>query len=166
VSDNPAYEAILTRRVTRSMSDAPVAPADLEAILRAGRHAPSAGNRRLQPVHPVTDPRMIHRIRLVAPGMLVKPTAALVIAIDLVRAQDYGFAPDTPGLYIDVGTTAATLLLAAHTLGVASCPITSFSRAAVDRLLGLPDGVHSRMIIALGHAATTGEPPAMGRWAR
>lgn len=160
---NVAYETILTRRVTRSMSDQPISEEDVEGVLRAGRHAPNAGNRRLQPVHAVTDAGTLRLIRLVAPGMLAKPAAALVICIDRGRAATFGFREDSPGLFIDVGTSAATMLLAAHALGLASGPVTSFSRAAVDRLLGLPPSVHSRMIVCLGHPAA-GEPPPMGRW--
>lgn len=161
---NAAYEAILTRRVTRSMSEEPISAHDVERVLRAGRHAPNAGNRRLQPVHAVTDAAALRRLRLVSPGMFPRPAAALVICIDTGRAASFGFAPDAPGLFIDVGTSAATMLLAAHALGLASCPVTSFSRAAVDRLLGLPASVRSRMIVCLGRPAG-GEPPPMGGWA-
>lgn len=161
-----AYETILTRHVTRAMSPEPVGDEDLAKVLRAARHAPNAGNRRLQPVVPVTDPRRIRQIRLVSPGMLPHPPALLVICIDVERALGYGMREDQPGLLIDVGTSAATILLAAHAIGLASCPVASFSRAAVDRLLGLGTGVRSRLIICLGHAAAGGaEPPAMGRWA-
>ncbi len=59
---------------------------------------------------------------MIAPGMIARPRAAAVICIDLARAEEYGFRPDTPGLYIDVGTTAATLLLAAHAAGLAVVP--------------------------------------------
>ncbi len=93
--------------------------------------------------------------------MIARPQAAILISIDLDRAEEFGFRPDTPGLYIDVGTVAATLLLAAHALGLASCPVTSFSRAAVHRVLGLRAGLEPRMIICLGHAATN-QPPVFG----
>lgn len=97
---------------------------------------------------------------MIAPGMITRPTAAVVICIDVQRSHDFGFRPDTPGLYIDVGTTAATLLLAAHAIGLASCPVTSFSRVAANRLLGLRPGLTAQMIICLGHAASK-QPPAM-----
>ncbi|MDO8209577.1 nitroreductase family protein [Conexibacter sp. CPCC 206217] len=163
--NDAAYAAITSRRVTRNMSAEPVAPEAFELVIGAARHAPNAGNRRLQPVVPVTDPRLLRLLRLIAPGMVPRPQAAAVICIDVARALDYGFRPDAPGLYVDVGTTAATLLLAAHAVGLASCPVTSFSRAAAGRLLGLAPGVTAQMIVCLGHAAVD-QPLAMGAWAR
>src|SRR5262249_31201039 len=73
---NPVYDAIRTRRVTRQMDARPVEPADLDRVVRAARYAPSAGNRRLQPVIPVSSPRLLQLLRLVAPGMLPRPAAA------------------------------------------------------------------------------------------
>lgn len=157
---NPVYDAIRTRRVTREMSDAPVAAHDLELVVAAARWAPNAGNRRLQPVVAVSDPVLLRLLRMVSPGMIARPQAAAVICIDVPRAIGFGFEPAAPGLYVDVGTTAATLLLAAHSLGLASCPVTSFSRAAVARLLGLGPGVRPELVVCLGHAADR-QPMAM-----
>lgn len=155
--------AIATRRVIRNMTDDPVAPSDLDAVLRAIRAAPSAGNRRLHPTVTVTDPAQLRLVRMVSPGMLARPAAAIVICIDVPRAVEFGFAPDHAGLYIDVGTVAATALLAAHALHLAGEPVTSFSRVAVARLLGLREGLDPRLIVCLGHPAGA-QPPAMGAW--
>jgi nitroreductase len=157
---NPVYDAIRTRRVTRQMSPEPVTARDLDLVLDAARWAPNAGNRRLQPVLPVTDPALLRLLRCVSPGMVPRPQAALVICVDTNRAADFGFAPDWRGLFVDVGTTAATLLLAAHSFGLGSCPVTSFSRAAVARLLDVPPGVRPELIVCLGHPAAE-QPVAM-----
>jgi nitroreductase len=69
-------------------------------------------------------------------------------------------------LYVDVGTAAATMLLVAHELGLGTCPVTSFSRAVVARLLALESGIEPWMIICLGHPAAQ-QPAAMGDgWVR
>jgi nitroreductase len=94
--------------------------------------------------------------------MLQRPMAAIVICVDWAQAHNYGFPPTNPGPYIDVGTAAATLLLAAHSIGLAAGPVTSFSRTAVARILNLADGVRPELIVCLGHAATE-QPPAMRR---
>jgi hypothetical protein len=52
--------------------------------------------------------------------MLPRPSAAAVTCIDEGRAIGFGFRPDAPGLFIDVGTAAATMLLAAHAIGLAA----------------------------------------------
>jgi nitroreductase len=154
----------MSRRVTRAMTDAPVDPDVLALIVQAGRAAPNAGNRRLQPMVVVTEPRLLRLLRLVSPGMLQRPTAAIVICLDDLRAARYGFRAGSPGLFIDVGTIAATLLLAAYGLDVAAGPVTSFSAPAVGRILQLEAGVRACMIVCLGHAAGH-QPPAMVRGA-
>jgi nitroreductase len=153
VSDNPVYDAIRSRRVTRRMSDTPVDPAQLDLVLASARWAPNAGNRRLQPVVPVTDPVTLRLLKRVSPGMVPTPQAALVICLDTVRAEEFGFQPGHRGLYVDIGTTAATLLLAAHSVGLGACPVTSFSRAAAARVLGLRAGLSPELVVCLGHPA-------------
>ena len=160
--DDPVLRAIFDRRVTRSMSDQPVDADSLSLLLRAARSAPSAGNRRLQPVVPVTDPATLRLLRSVSPGMIARPTAALVVCIDVARAEEYGFAPDAPGLLIDVGTAMATVLLAAYAVGVGAVPVSSFSRVAVGRILGLPDTTVPRIIVCLGHPTATQPTPMAG----
>ena len=149
---NPVYDAIRSRRVTRRMSDDRVDPDLLALVVEAARWAPNAGNRRLQPVRLVTDPVALRLLKAVSPGMVPSPQAVIVISLDTRRAEEFGFQPGHRGLYVDIGTTAATLLLAAHSVGLGACPVTSFSRAAAARVLGLPDGTSPEMLVCLGHA--------------
>jgi nitroreductase len=100
------------------MGPDPIEERDLNRVMDAARYAPNAGNRRLQFVQAITDPATIALLRAVAPGMLPTPPAIIVVGIDQARAAEYGFRPDAPGLFIDVGTMAATLLLAAHAVGL------------------------------------------------
>ena len=147
---NQVYDAIRTRRVTREMSDEPIDARQLDLVVGAARWAPNAGNRRLQRVQTVADPVTIRMLKAVSPGMVPIPQAVLVICLDERRAHEFGFPAGHRGLYIDVGTTAATLLLAAHGVGLGACPVTSFSRAAVARILALPDGTSPEMLVCLG----------------
>jgi nitroreductase len=160
VAENPVYDAIRTRRVTREMSDEPLDTRLLDLVVGAARWAPNAGNRRLQRVQTVADPVTIRMLKAVSPGMVPIPQAVLVICLDERRAQEFGFPAGHRGLYIDVGTTAATLLLAAHGVGLGACPVTSFSRAAVARILALPDGTSAEMLVCLGHP-TEKQPATM-----
>ena len=150
---DPVLDAIRRRRVTRAMTDEPVSREQVETILDAARWAPTAGNRHLQRFAATTDPRVLRVLRMVSPGMIQRPTAAVVVCVDRARAVAYGFRPDTPGLSIDVGTATATMLLAAHALGLGAGPVTSFSRAAVATVLGLPEGWTPELIVCLGHPA-------------
>ena len=154
--------AIRTRRVVRALTDAPVERDQLRALLDTARYAPHAGNRRVHRYVVVTRPSLLRAVRLVAPGMLQRPMAAIVVCVDWAQVHDYGFSPTNPGPYIDVGTAAATLLLAAHSIGLGAGPVTSFSRTALATILRVPAGVRPELIICLGHAATE-QPPAMRR---
>ena len=152
-------ELIRTRRVVRTLSDAPVTREQLETILRAAGHAPNAGNRRLQTFVVADDPGLVRVLRMVAPGMLQRPTAVIVVCVDVARAVRFGFAPDAKGLYVDVGTVTQTMLLAAHALELGAGPVTSFSRAAVAAALNLPDGLRPELMVCLGHPTATQAAP-------
>jgi nitroreductase len=160
--NDAVLHAIRTRRVVRALTDAPVGHDQLRTVLDSARYAPHAGNRRLHRYVVVTRPPLLRAVRMVSPGMLQRPTAAIVICVDWAQVHSYGFAPASPGPYIDVGTAAATLLLAAHSIGLGAGPVTSFSRTALATILNLPAGVRPELIICLGHPAA-GQPPAMRR---
>jgi nitroreductase len=159
-------ELIRTRRVVRTLTDAPVTREQLETILRAAGHAPNAGNRRLQTFVVADDPGLVRVLRMVAPGMLQRPTAVIVVCVDAARAVRFGFAPDAKGLYVDVGTVTQTMLLAAHALELGAGPVTSFSRAAVAAALNLPDGLRPELMVCLGHPAATQAAPMASQGTR
>lgn len=152
---NPVLEAIRTRRIARVLTDRVVERPLLEAVLAAARWAPSAGNRRLHRLVAVQDPLTIRVLRMVAPGMFQVPTALVVICIDEDRVRAFQMRAAAKGLYVDVGTTAQTMLLAAHSLGLGAGIVTSFSQAAVRAVLAMPDGLSPEMLITLGYAART-----------
>jgi nitroreductase len=159
-------ELIRTRRVVRTLTDAPVTREQLETILRAAGHAPNAGNRRLQTFVVADDPGLVRVLRMVAPGMLQRPTAVIVVCVDVARAVRFGFAPDAKGLSVDVGTVTQTMLLAAHALELGAGPVTSFSRAAVAAALNLPEGLRPELMVCLGHPAATQAAPMASQPAR
>ncbi|MEW1913495.1 nitroreductase family protein [Kitasatospora sp. NPDC085895] len=137
--------------------------ARLRTVPDSARYAPHAGNRRLHRYVVVTRPGMLRAIRMVSPGMLQRPAAAIVVCVDWAGVRAYGFPESNPGPYIDVGTAAATMLLAAHGPGLGAGPVTSFSRAAVAVLLGAPDGVRPELIVCLGHPSPQQPPPVRRR---
>jgi nitroreductase len=157
---NPVLEAIRTRRIARALTGEPIARADLEEVLKAARWAPSAGNRRLHRFVAIQDPLTLRLLRMVTPGMYQRPVAIVVICIDRAKAASFGMRPNAKGLYVDVGTAAQTMLLAAHALGLGSGVVTSFSQAAASAVLNLPEGLSPEMFVCLGHAAAT-QPPGM-----
>jgi nitroreductase len=156
-------EAIRSRRVVRAMTTEPLDRAELEVILDAARWAPTAGNRHLQRFVATDDAAVLRVLRAVSPGMLQRPTAAIAICTDRALAADYGFPPDAPGLFVDVGTAMATILLAAHAIGIGAGPVTSVSRAAVAVVLRLPENWVPELVVCLGRPAPGGPAPMRGR---
>ncbi len=155
---DPVLDAIHRRRVVRAMTDQPVERDKVEAILDAARWAPTAGNRHLQRFVATTHPGTVRVLRMVSPGMIQHPTAAIAICVDRGLQARYGFPPDASGPSVDVGTATATMLLAAHAVGVGAGPVSSFSRAAVGVVLDLPEGWSPELIVCLGYPAP--EQPA------
>jgi len=152
---NPVLEAIRTRRMARALTGEPVTRPELEEVLKAARWAPSAGNRRLHRFIAIQDPLTLKLLRMVSPGMFQRPAAIVVICIDRAKAESFGMRPTAKGLFMDVGTAAQTMLLAAHSLGLGAGVVTSFSQAAVSAILNAPESLAPEMFVCLGHAAAT-----------
>ena len=160
---NPVLDTIRSRRVARNLTDRPVERALLEQVLDAARWAPSAGNRRLQRFVAIENPLTLRLLRMVSPGMFQRPTAAVLICIDRERVVSFGMRTDLKGLSVDVGTAAQTILLAAHSLGLGSGIVTSFSQAAVRAILNLPERLSPELLVCLGYAEPAQPLPMRAR---
>lgn len=160
---NLVLEAIRTRRVIRHMTDQPVPQELIEQILEAGRWAPSGGNTRPNRYIVIQDPLTRRLIRMVSPGMFQRAPILILICTDWSVIDERKIPHHDRALAIDVGTAAQTMMLAAHSLGVASGPVTSFSQAAVSVILNLPDNLTPMMFICLGYAAADQEKGMKGQ---
>jgi nitroreductase len=156
---NPVLEAIRSRRVVRAVTDEPLDRASVETVLDAARWASTAGNRHLQRFVVTDDAGTLQALRMVSPGMEQRPTTVIAICVDWGAVAAYGFPPHVTGPYLDVGTAMATMLLAAHAIGVGASPVSSFSRAAAGAVLRLPDGWRAEVMVGLGHPAPVQPPP-------
>jgi nitroreductase len=152
-------ETIRSRRVTRAFDERSVTDASLLRVLEAGRWAPSGGNRRIHPFLVVRDPETIARLRAVTPGMFSTPPVLIVICTDATRAaEELVQLEHDRTTWIDVGTAVMSMMLAAHALELGSCPVTSFSHAAVSVVLGLPPAVEPELFLLLGHPLEPARP--------
>ena len=162
---NVVLENIRTRRVVREMSDEPVTQEQIEAVLEAARWAPSGGNLRPNRYVVIQDAETRRLIRLVSPGMFQEAPALILICTNGDVLVEHSLPESDRALLIDIGTAAQTMMLAAHAIGLASGPVTSFSKAAVKVILNLPESYSPEMFICLGHkAATAGR--GMKAWKR
>lgn len=147
-------EAIRTRRSTRAFRAEPLSDDVIRAVEDAVLHSPSGSN--AQDFHAilVRDQQQIRRIRRFAPGLAGTPAAVVVMCSNRVEARRRGGRDGEAALrLINTGIATAYILLATHGLGVGNCPVRSFHRGAVKRLLGLPPEVDPELLIALGYPA-------------
>lgn len=149
---NPVLENIRTRRVVRELTDEPVAPEDLAQILEAGRWSPTGSNHKSNRFLVVQEPQLLRLVRLVSPGLYSNASTLIFICVDRRGFPTYidEEAVD-PVFLMDVGKAAQSMALAAHALGLASGPVTSFSMPAMRKILGLPPRVTPWMMLCVGH---------------
>ena len=138
------YEAIVNKRDTREFTEEPVSDDDLHKVLQAGRMAGSAKNQQLNRIVVVTDAG--DRAKLAECGKFADwvPSAPVVMAI---------VVPKEGGKAFDIGRMAQNMMVAAHGLGLASCPVTFHDEACVRDLLGIPDDYRASMGVGVGHPA-------------
>jgi nitroreductase len=155
-------DVIKSRRVIRNMTDQPMAREDFEKILEAARWAPVGGNQRIHRFVAVQDPTLLRLLHMVSPGMFQKPQAIVLICIDwdAVKAENFSETEKTP--YIDLGSQMQTMMLAAHSIGVGSGPVTSFSREAVRIILNIPSHLEPYLMVTFGYAAPKKQLPMQG----
>jgi nitroreductase len=148
-----AIEALLTRRAVREFTAEAVTEAELETLLKAAMHAPSACNQ--QPWHfvVVNGREGLDALAGVHPyaQMLNQAPMAVVVCGDLTLET-------CPGNWaIDCSAAMENLLLAAHAIGLAGVwvgihPVEERVKD-IRRVLGLPNYVMPLCLAAIGHAA-------------
>lgn len=138
------YEAIVNKRDTRSFSEEPVSEADLHKVLQAGRMAGSAKNQQLNRIVVVTDAG--DRVKLAECGRFADwvPSCPVVMAIVVPREGGKAF---------DIGRMAQNMMVTAHGLGLASCPVTFHNEDCVRGLLGFPADHEAPMGVGVGRPA-------------
>lgn len=149
--ERPVYDSIRSRRAVREFTDQPVERDAVERVLRAIRWAPSAGNRRLHKVMVIEDKAEIARVRAISPGMFGDPPLLFVLCTDETQLEKEGVKHHDTSTMVDVGTTAMCMMLAAHELGLGSCPTTSFSAEGVRGALNIPAHLSADFILQVGH---------------
>ena len=156
------FEIIQTRRVSRFFTDEPVSRDNLLHLIKAARWASSAGNRRIHKFVIIDEQKSVNLIRLVSPGILGNPKAMIVICTDKIKAAMEGVKLDMDTTtWIDVGTASQNMMIAAHEMGLGSCPTTSFSKSAVRVILNLPDYLEPEYILQVGHPKE--QPRSIGK---
>jgi nitroreductase len=142
------WEAITSRRNVRSFADRPIAAADLDRILEAGRRSPSSQNWQPWDFVLVTDRELLTELAKVWRGAgHVAQSAATIVVV--------GPAGDNPfrRAQLDLGQATMAMMLAAADLGIGSCHAGIADLPRVRELLGIPDDRDWALLISLGYPA-------------
>jgi nitroreductase len=152
-SELDVWEAIQGRRSIRSFKTDRVAE-DLirKLILEAGIWAPSGGNAQTWRFVAVTDPSLVHNIKMVAPGISGNPPAVIVICQDLEESERKGGKQGRDILTLmDTALAAQNIMLVAYEQGLGTCAIASFHAGAVHQILRLPPSIVPQLLLSLGY---------------
>ena len=136
-----AYTCIVTKRDTRAYLDKPIEEDKLQRILQAGRMAGSSKNTQPTRLVVLRDRKRREEMAGCAKFAEHLPSAAVGIAICL---------PQT-GSDFDAGRSAQNMMLAAWSMGIASCPCSMHDQECATKTLGLPEGYRVVVVLALGY---------------
>lgn len=151
-------EIIKNRYSCKKYSDKPVEEGKLQAILEAGRLAPTAKNLQEQRVYVLKSEEALAKIDKVTPCRYGAPMV-LVVAFDKTNVYTYPGEKRTSGVE-DATIVATHMILAAADEGVDSCWLNRLDPDELARELGLPENEEILMVMDLGYAAEGAGPLA------
>lgn len=151
-------EVVKKRYSCKKFTDQQISQAQLDAILEAGRLAPTAKNLQEQHVYVVQSPDALDKIDKATPCRYGAPTV-LVVAFDKENVFTYPGGKRDSGIE-DATIVATHMILAAADEGVESCWINFFDPENVAQELGLPENEEVLMLLDLGYGAEGAGPLA------
>lgn len=149
-------EVIQNRYSCKKYSERPLEPEKLEAILEAGRLAPTAKNLQEQRIYVLRSAEALSKVDAVTP---CRYGAGTVLAVAFDRNTVFTYPGGKRDSGVEDATIVAThMLLAAADAGVDSCWINFFDPDQLAASLGLPENEEVLMLMDLGYAAEGAGP--------
>jgi nitroreductase len=140
-------DAIRAQRAIRNFADAPAAETDIDAILDAGRRAPSSRNDQRWSFVVVRDRDRLRALATV--GDYAGHLAGATFAVALV-------VPDSPtqwereSIAYDLGQATQNMLLAGWDRGIGSVHAAVYDEPKTRAILGLPEGMRCDYVLSFG----------------
>jgi len=142
--------AIKTRRSIRAYKDKPIEDEKLEAVLEAGRLAPSAKNKQEWKYVVVRDKALREKMVDAANGQkFVGQASAIIVACSM--ETDYAMPCGELSYPIDVAISVDHMTLAAVEQGLGTCWIGAFNQDKVKKLLDIPDEIRVVVLLPIGY---------------
>ncbi|HWQ84317.1 MAG TPA: nitroreductase family protein [Anaerolineales bacterium] len=152
-------EAIFSRRSIRAFTAESVSDEALQTIIQAAAAAPSGSNLEKRIFLSIQKPRRIAALRALAPGIIGRPAAVIVICLDQRSDPGEKQAGIDLSQFMNIGAALQNLLLAAHASGLGACPVASFHAQGLGIFLGLPEGIVPCLLVVLGKPRFTPSAP-------
>ena len=143
-------ELIKGRYSCKRFSAKPVEEEKLEAVLEAGRLAPTAKNLQEQRIYVITSGEGLQKVDAITPCRYGAP-AVLAVAFDSGNVFTYPSGKRDSGVE-DATIVATHMMLAAADAGLDSCWINFFNPEEAAKVLGLPENEEMLMLLDLGYA--------------
>lgn len=142
------WDAITSRRNVRSFTSQPIAAADLDRILEAGRRAPSSRNTQPWDFVLVTDREQLEQLSHVWRGGGHVAGSAATVALVTTDSDEPGRRPQ-----FDLGQTTLQMMLAAADLGIGSAHSSVGEQDLARQILRLPADRTCEFLISFGYPA-------------
>ena len=144
-------EVVKNRYSCKKYDGKQISSEQLDAVLQAGRLAPTAKNLQGQRIYVVQSAEGLAKIDELTPCRYGAPTV-LVVAFDKKSVFVYPGEEANSGVE-DASIVATHMMLAATNTGVDSCWLNFFDPAAVAKAFDLPENEQVLMLLDLGFAA-------------
>ncbi len=149
-------DVIRNRYSCKKFDGRPVAKEQLDAILEAGRLAPTAKNLQEQHIYVVQSAEGLAKVDELTPCRYGAATV-LVVAFDADNVYTYPGGKRDSGVE-DAAIVATHMLLAAKSVGVESCWLNRLDPDLTAQAFGLPANEKVLMMMDLGYAAEGAGP--------
>lgn len=144
-------EVVKNRYFCKKYDGKQISAEQLDAVLQAGRLAPTAKNLQGQRIYVVQSAEGLAKVDELTPCRYGAPTV-LVVAFDKNSVFVYPGEEANSGVE-DASIVATHMMLAATNTGVDSCWLNFFDPAAVAKAFDLPENEQVLMLLDLGFAA-------------
>ena len=149
-------QLVKERYSCKKYSDRPVEQEKLDAILEAGRWAPTAKNLQEQHIYVLRSPEALAKMDAATPCRYGAGTV-LAVAYDKHNVFTYPGGKRDSGME-DAAIVATHMILAAASVGVDSCWINFFDPEKLAEALELPANEEILMLMDLGYKAEGAGP--------
>jgi nitroreductase len=159
------FNILRRRHACRDFDKTLVIPDEiLLKLVYAGHRASTGSNIPYRFLIVVKDPVQIKMMKLVSPGFYGDPFAVFVICTDTRKAPvGRGCRPDLSCAEYDAGAAAENIVLAAYSMGLGASFVKSYCESAMAKILDLPQGCRTELIIPIGHPSKDEPAPLKKR---